>query len=50
MLRNYLKQARLSAGGEESRLLIVLPDAVGARVVGTEEHKEKSRNLIEEVK
>ena len=46
MLRNYLKQARLSAG-EGNRLLIVLPDAVGAGVVGTEEHKEEIRNLIE---
>lgn len=46
MLRTYLKQARLSAG-EGNRLLIVLPDAVGAGVVGTEEHKEEIRNLIE---
>ena len=46
MLRNYLKKARLSAG-EGNRLLIVLPDVVSAGVVGTEEHKEEIKGLIE---
>ena len=46
MLRNYLKKARLSAG-EGNRLLIVLPDVVSAGVVGTEEHKEELKGLIE---
>ena len=47
MLRTYLRKARLSAG-EDSRLLIVLPDEVSAGVVGTEEHKKEIKRLIEE--
>lgn len=47
MLRTYLKKARLSAG-EGSRLMIILPDAVSAGVVGSEEHKEEICRLIEE--
>ena len=47
MLRTYLKKARLSAG-EGNRLMIVLPDAVSAGVVGSDEHKEELRRLIEE--
>lgn len=46
MLRTYLKKARLSAG-EGSRLMIVLPDAVSAGVVGSEEHKQEIKDLIE---
>ena len=47
MLKTYLKKARLSAG-EGNRLMIVLPDAVGAAVVGSDEHKEEIEKLIEE--
>ena len=47
MLRTYLKKARLSAG-EGNRLMIVLPDAVSAGVVGSDEHKEEIRSMIEE--
>lgn len=46
MLRMYLKKARLSAG-EGSRLMIVLPDAVSAGVVGSEEHRQEIKELIE---
>lgn len=46
MLRTYLKKARLSAG-EGSRLMIVLPDVVSAGVVGSEEHKQEIKDLIE---
>ena len=45
MLRTYLKKARLSAG-EGNRLMIVLPDAVSAGVVGSEEHKEEIQRII----
>lgn len=45
MLRNYLKKAKLSAG-EGNRLIIALPDEVGAGVVGTDEHKEEIKTLI----
>ena len=47
MLRTYLKKARLSAG-EGNRLMIVLPDAVSAGVVGSDAHKEEIQKLIEE--
>ena len=43
----YLKKARLSLGGE-NRLLIVLPDSMGASVVGREDHKEELESLIEQ--
>ncbi|MEF9917529.1 MAG: DNA polymerase III subunit gamma/tau [Lachnospiraceae bacterium] len=46
MLKNYLKQAKLSLGGED-RLLIVLPDEVAAEVVGKPDHKEELTALIE---
>ena len=42
----YLKKARLSLGGE-NRLMIVLPDSVGASVVGREDHKAELEALIE---
>ena len=47
MLRTYLKKARLSAG-EGNVLLIVAPDEISAGALGTEEHKEEIRRLIEE--
>ena len=46
MLRNYLKYAKLSLGGDD-RLLVVLPDEISANVVGTEEHKKELETLIE---
>lgn len=46
MLRTYLRKARLSAG-EGNCLLLVLPDAVSAGVVGTEEHRGEIQELIE---
>lgn len=46
MLRTYLKQARLSVGGQD-QLLIVLPDEMAAAVVGTEERKQEIKELIE---
>lgn len=46
MLRTYLKQARLSVGNQD-QLLIVLPDGMGASVVGTEAHKQEIQELIE---
>ena len=47
MVRGYLKKARLSLGGD-NRLLIVLPDALAASVVGREDHVQELENLIEE--
>ena len=47
MLRQYLKKARLSVG-ENDRLLIVLPDAVSAGFVASEEHKQEIVRLIAE--
>ena len=47
MLKSYLKKARLSAG-EGNRLLIVCPDEMGARVVGTQEHKAEIEERIQE--
>ena len=46
MLRNYLKQAKLSVGNKD-QLLIVLPDEIGAGVVGSEEHIQEVEELIE---
>lgn len=43
----YLKKARLSLGGG-NRLLIVMPDSMGASVVGREDHKEELESLIEQ--
>ena len=42
----YLKKARLSLGGD-NRLLIVLPDSLGASVVGREDHKEELESFSE---
>lgn len=47
MVRGYLKKARLSLGGD-NRLLIVLPDALAASVVGREDHVGELEGLIEE--
>ena len=47
MIRTYLKRARLSLGGD-NRLLIVLPDALAASVVGREDHVQELESLIEE--
>ncbi len=46
MLRTYLKQARLSVDNQD-RLLIVLPDEISASVVGSEDHKQEIKDLIE---
>lgn len=46
MLRGYLRQARLSVDNQD-RLLIVLPDEISASVVGSEEHKQELKDLIE---
>mgnify|MGYP006070212407 FL=1 len=47
MIRGYLKKARLSLGGD-NRLLIVLPDSLGASVVGREDHIQELTGLIEQ--
>lgn len=47
MVRSYLKKARLSLGGD-NRLMIVLPDALAASVVGREDHVQELESLIEE--
>ena len=46
-VRTYLKKARLSLGGE-NRLMVVLPDSMGASIVGREDHKEELESLIEQ--
>lgn len=46
MLRTYLKKARLSLGGE-NRLMIVMPDALGAEFVGREDRRQELEALIE---
>ena len=46
MLRNYLKKARLSLAGD-NRLMIVMPDALGADVVGREDRRKELESLIE---
>lgn len=45
-LRIYLKRARLSLAGD-NRLMLVLPDALGADFVGSEEHIQEIEELIE---
>ena len=47
MIRGYLRKARLSLGGD-NRLLIVLPDSMGASVVGREDHVKELTDLIEQ--
>ena len=46
MLRNYLKKARLSLAGD-NRLMIVMPDALGADFVGREDRRKELESLIE---
>lgn len=45
MLKNCLKNARLSVGNQD-QLLLVFPDEVSAGVAGTPEHKEEIEHLI----
>lgn len=47
MLRGYLKQARLSVGGQ-NQLLLVFQDEVSASFVGNDAHKKELSDLIEE--
>ncbi|OUP49191.1 DNA polymerase III subunit gamma/tau [Lachnoclostridium sp. An181] len=47
MLKNYLKMAKLSVGNQ-GQLLIVMPDALGAAVVGKPEHTGEIKRLIAE--
>lgn len=47
MLKVYLKQARLSVGNQD-QLLLVFADEVAAGFVGTDNHKEEVKALIEE--
>ena len=46
LLKTYLKKARLSLGGE-NRLMIVMPEAMEAELVGSEEHRRELEELIE---
>lgn len=46
MMRIYLKKARLSLGGD-NRLMIVMPDALGAEFVGREDRRQELEELIE---
>ena len=46
MLRTYLKKARLSLAGD-NRLMIVMPDALGADFVGREDRRKELESLIE---
>ncbi len=46
LLKTYLKKARLSLGGE-NRLMIVMPEAMEAELVGSEEHRRELEGLIE---
>ena len=46
LLRNYLKKARLSLGGD-NRLMIVMPGSMEAEFVGREDHVKELEDLIE---
>lgn len=46
LLRNYLKKARLSLGGD-NRLMIVMPGSLEAEFVGREDHIKELEDLIE---
>lgn len=46
MLRNFLKKARLSLGGD-NRLLIVMPDSLDAEAIGKSERRRELEELIE---
>ena len=43
----YLKQARLSLGGD-NRLLIVLPEGIAAESVKREDHRQEIESVIEQ--
>lgn len=47
LLRTYLKRAKLSLGGD-NRLLLVMPGAMEADVVGAPERKKELEDLIEQ--
>ncbi len=47
MMRTYLKQARLSVGNHDE-LLLVFRDEMAASVVGTDEHRDEIKKLIED--
>ena len=47
MLRNYLKQARLSVGNQD-QLLIVMPDEITFGVMNTAAHKEEIQRAFED--
>lgn len=46
LLKGYLKNARLSLGGED-KLLVILPDELSADFVRQEQHKQELTELIE---
>ncbi len=46
LLKTYLKQAKLSLGGDD-RLLIVMPDEMASSVVGKESNRQELESLIE---
>lgn len=46
MIRTFLKKARLSLGGD-NRLMIVMPGAMEAEIVGREDHRQELEGLIE---
>lgn len=46
-MSTYLKQARLSLGGD-NRLMVVFPDSIGAAIVGREDHKQELESVIEQ--
>lgn len=45
IVRGYLKQAKLSLGGDD-KLLIVLPDEISAGIIGKESNKQEIEELI----
>ena len=46
-MSTYLKQARLSLGGD-NRLMVVFSDSIGAAIVGREDHKQELESVIEQ--
>lgn len=46
-MSTYLKQARLSLGGD-NRLMVVFSDSIGAAIVGREDHKQELELVIEQ--
>ena len=47
MLRSYLKEARLSVGGQ-GQLLVVMPDELSAEMVGQDSHRAEIESAIEQ--